>query len=59
LEVWHHVPVQKRGGKTASFQRGSFSISHMAVLMLPTSPKEDKNLKPSKSVDMICGHSSS
>jgi hypothetical protein len=33
----------KEGGKTASFLRGNFSISHIEVLMLPTSPNVAKN----------------
>jgi hypothetical protein len=43
LGVLHHFPVQRRGGKTASFLWGSFSISHIEVLMLPTSPKVPKS----------------
>jgi hypothetical protein len=38
LGVWPHVLAHRRGGKTASFLWGNFSISHSEVLMLPTSP---------------------
>jgi hypothetical protein len=58
LGVWHHVLVQRRGRKTASFLWGNFSISHSEVLVLPISPKEAKSLNSSKSVDMICGYTS-
>jgi hypothetical protein len=57
LEVLRRVPVQKRGGKTASFLKGGFSIFHLKVLTLSTSPKVPKSLKASKSVEAIGGHS--
>jgi hypothetical protein len=43
LGVSHHVPVQRRGGKTASLLRGNVSISHLEVFMLPTSPNVAKS----------------
>jgi hypothetical protein len=54
----HHVPFQRRGGKTASLLMGNVSISHIEVLMLPTSPNVAKSLKPSKSVESTYGHTS-
>jgi hypothetical protein len=43
LGVWHHFLVQRRGGKAASFLWGNFSISHIEVLLLPTSPNVAKS----------------
>jgi hypothetical protein len=46
LGVCHHFLVQRRGGKTASFLWGNFSMSHSEVLMLPTSPNVAKSRMP-------------
>jgi hypothetical protein len=44
LGVWHHFLVQRRGGKAVSFLWRNLSISHLEVLMLPTSPNVAKSL---------------
>jgi hypothetical protein len=51
LEVLHRFPVQRRGGKTASFLREGLSIPLLAVPALSMSSKLAKSLKLSKSVE--------
>jgi hypothetical protein len=56
LKVLLRFPVRRRGGKTALFLGGSFSIALVEVPMFSTSPNVAKSLKPFKSVDTIRGH---
>jgi hypothetical protein len=56
LEVSRPFPLHQRARKTATLLRGSFSTFLIEVPTLSTSPNVAKSLKPSKSVDMIRGY---